>query len=124
MLDLSTAETTRCNSCLQVFDCGEQSQQEATALPFRQPRTRDESEPGMKPLEELLASEMGKLSVHERSKALDDVHCVGDELHENLQIIEESLAKFEQNIQEAKNPIYEQAVMQNRAYVEEPGFRF
>jgi len=77
----------------------------------------------MKQTEEFLASEMNKLSVQERSEALDDVHCVGEELKETNEMIEESLMKFEEDIQQANDPIYEMACQQNRAYVENRAFR-
>mmetsp|Transcript_24913 Transcript_24913/g.61281 ORF Transcript_24913/g.61281 Transcript_24913/m.61281 type:complete len:166 (-) Transcript_24913:825-1322(-) len=77
----------------------------------------------MEPIEGFLASEMNKLSVQERSNALDDVHCVGDELEETPEMIEEALAEFDEVLQREMNSIYKMAVKQNREYVEDPEFR-
>ncbi|CAJ1936696.1 unnamed protein product [Cylindrotheca closterium] len=79
--------------------------------------------PAMKETEELLASEMSQLSVQERSKAMDDLHCVGVELQETTEMIQKSLAEFEEAVQKERNPIYKMAINQNRAYEEDPTFR-
>ena len=73
------------------FSTGEQSSIDGGALPaaFNQPKTRDErSKVEMKPIEDFHASEMNNISIQERSKALDDVHCVGDELDETPEMIQ------------------------------------
>ena len=48
----------------------------------------------MKETEEFLAAELKKLSVQERAKALDDVHCVGEELQQTPEMLQQSLAEF------------------------------
>ena len=63
-------------SCFQNCD----SDQSSAEAPSVHNQLNDHSE--MKETEDLLASEMNKLSVQERSKALDDLHCVGEELKE------------------------------------------
>ena len=79
----------------------------------------------MKDAEDFLASEMSKLSLQELSKAMDDVHCVGEELQETPEMIQNSLADFDRLIQmESKQTfIYRYATNQNRKYVEDPAFR-
>lgn len=74
-------------------------------------------------IEDILASGMNKLSVQERAEAFDDVHCVGEELKESPEIIQQTLEEFERAVQAECNPTYEMAVDQNRAYVEDPTFR-
>ncbi|CAJ1937924.1 unnamed protein product [Cylindrotheca closterium] len=77
----------------------------------------------MRQTEEFLASEFSKLTVEERSEALDDIHCVGDELEESPEIIERLLVDFEEAVQHEGNAIYDIAVNQNKAFVEDPSFR-
>ena len=80
----------------------------------------------MKETEELLAAELNKLSVEERSKALDDVHCVGQDLKETPELVEQSLKEFDTILMQttSSNRIYyDLALQQNRAYVEDPAFR-
>mmetsp|Transcript_4017 Transcript_4017/g.9277 ORF Transcript_4017/g.9277 Transcript_4017/m.9277 type:complete len:495 (-) Transcript_4017:264-1748(-) len=79
--------------------------------------------PEMKQTEDFLASEMNKLSVQERANALDDVHCVGEELKETPEMIEKGLAEFQKAVEEARNPVYEMACQQNRSYMEDPTLR-
>lgn len=82
--------------------------------------------PEMKETEGLLVSEMSKLSVQEiRAVAYNDVHCVGEELKETPEMVQKSLADFEQTLRnkEHQPPIYALAVNQDRAYVEDPSFR-
>mmetsp|Transcript_1716 Transcript_1716/g.3728 ORF Transcript_1716/g.3728 Transcript_1716/m.3728 type:complete len:510 (-) Transcript_1716:43-1572(-) len=81
------------------------------------------NEPEMKQTTALLASEMSRLTVQERADAFDDVHCVGEELEETPEMIQKSLADFEDAVQKERNPFYEMAMNQNRAYVEDPIFR-
>lgn len=77
----------------------------------------------MKQTEDLLASELNKLSVQERAKAFADVHCVGEELQETPEMITKSLAEFEELVQRDRNSVYEMAMTQNGAYVRDPTFR-
>jgi hypothetical protein len=77
----------------------------------------------MKQTEDLLASQLSKLSVQERAKAFDDVHCVGEELQETPEMIEKSLAEFEKAVQKQRNDVYDMAWNQNRAYLEDTSFR-
>ncbi|CAJ1937748.1 unnamed protein product [Cylindrotheca closterium] len=73
--------------------------------------------------EEMLASEMNRLTVQERAEALDDIHCVGEELKETPEMIQQSLREFELAVQNEKNLIYQMAASQNQSYVEDPSFR-
>lgn len=77
----------------------------------------------MKETDDFLAAEVKKLSLEQRARALDDVHCVGEELQETPELIEQLLTHFEHGIQATPNPTYELAVSQNRSYVEDPSFR-
>jgi len=89
----------------------------------RQRQLLDHSE--MQETEDLLASEMNKLSVQERSSALDDIHCVGEHQEETPEIIEQSLREFDHYVKTiaAANRIYCVALKQNRSYVEDQLFR-
>lgn len=77
----------------------------------------------MKQTDHFLASEMNKLSVEERSNALNDLHCVGEELKETPEMVEQALVEFEQVVQEEKTNVYEMAIQQNQSFVQEPSFR-
>ena len=77
----------------------------------------------MKQMEDFLASEFNRLSVEEQTKALNDIYGVGEELKENLDLVQRALAEFEKQLQMGKFPIYEAAVSLNRAYVEDASFR-
>mmetsp|Transcript_35768 Transcript_35768/g.86530 ORF Transcript_35768/g.86530 Transcript_35768/m.86530 type:complete len:483 (+) Transcript_35768:75-1523(+) len=77
----------------------------------------------MKDTEDLLASELDKLSMKERSEAYDDVHCVGEELKETPGMIQKSLLEFDEAVRQERNAFYELALNQNRAFVEDPSFR-
>ncbi|CAJ1969898.1 unnamed protein product [Cylindrotheca closterium] len=77
----------------------------------------------MKQTEDLLASEMNRLSMQERANAFADVHCVGEDIQETPEMVQRSLEEFENTVQKERNPVYEMAVNQNRAYVEDPKFR-
>lgn len=125
MLDAKSpfADPARSNSCLPFFNFGDQSKGGAVAAASNRSKPNYTSELGMKSLEDYLASEMNKLSVQERGKALDDLHCVGEELHETPEIIENLLQDFEHELQQEHNSVYEMAVNQNRSYVEDPAFR-
>eukprot|EP00526_Cylindrotheca_closterium_P020272 CAMPEP_0113635796 /NCGR_PEP_ID=MMETSP0017_2-20120614/18663_1 /TAXON_ID=2856 /ORGANISM="Cylindrotheca closterium" /LENGTH=129 /DNA_ID=CAMNT_0000546599 /DNA_START=193 /DNA_END=579 /DNA_ORIENTATION=- /assembly_acc=CAM_ASM_000147 len=111
-------------ACFQNCLCFDE-EQDASSIPVpslnvhSDTRTRRE----MKSTEDYLASEMNKLSVRERSKALDELHCVGEDLKETPEMIETSLAEFDQILQERNEPIYNLAASQNRSYVEDPAFR-
>ena len=83
----------------------------------------DDTRQEMKNTEDFLASELSKLSVQERSKALDDLHCVGDDLEDTPEMIENLLLEMDQVLQHKNAPIYNIAASQNRAYVEDPNFR-
>ncbi|CAJ1955761.1 unnamed protein product [Cylindrotheca closterium] len=77
----------------------------------------------IKPTEEMLASELNKLSLQERAEAFDDIHCVGEELKETPAMIQKSLADFEETVKKERNIFYEIAMTQNRAYVEDHSIR-
>lgn len=77
----------------------------------------------MKQTEDLIAAEMWNLSQQERSDAIDDIHCVGEDFKESAQMVQQALADFERVVQKEFNPFYDMAVKQNRAYVEDPKFR-
>lgn len=77
----------------------------------------------LKETEEFLAQEMNKLSVQERSEALHDVHCVGEELQEDPTMVQEALVEFDRMLVSKGNFMYQKAVSQNRAYVEDVSFR-
>lgn len=77
----------------------------------------------MKPTEDFLSSEMSKLSLQERSKAMDDLHCVGEELEESPEMIQQKLKEFDEVVQQGNYPKYSQAAKQNRAFVEDSSFR-
>ncbi|CAJ1937922.1 unnamed protein product [Cylindrotheca closterium] len=77
----------------------------------------------MRQTEQLLASEFNKLSVEERSEALDDIHCVGEELQENSDSIGRLLVEFEAFVEQERNAFYDMAVKKNRAYVEDASFQ-
>ncbi|CAJ1926366.1 unnamed protein product [Cylindrotheca closterium] len=94
----------------------------------------------MKPLEDFVASEFCKLSVEEQTKALSDLYCQSAaadkkqedtnlsnssscDLNENPVMIQDSLRRFELQIQQGNFPIYDIALVQNRSYVQDPTFR-
>lgn len=85
--------------------------------------TELESTGEIKELESLLASELQTLSLQERLKALDDVHCVGEELKENEEMVHRSLRAFEEALRDQKTDIYDIAVAQNREFIECKEFR-
>lgn len=115
------------SSCLPVIcnDGGDQAQGTAEALVVTGNNTNQYSDPNdaIKETEDFLAAEMNKLSVQERQKALDDVHCVGEELQETPEMVEKLLADFDDVVQATPNPTYQMAFNQNRSYVEDPSFR-
>jgi len=77
----------------------------------------------MKQTEEFLSAEASKLTTEERAKALDDLHCVGEEPTESFENVGKMLEQFENFVKLMQSPIYSRAVRQNRAYVEDPYFR-
>jgi hypothetical protein len=105
------------------FGCIDRSKDYVHSTRSEYHRTKDFQKREMKGTEDFLAAEMNTLSIQERSKALDDVHCVGEELQEDEGIIQRSLAAFDEEVKAERNPIYELAASQNRAYVEDPAFR-
>ncbi|CAJ1970012.1 unnamed protein product [Cylindrotheca closterium] len=90
---------------------------------FQHQQQQDTRRKEMKSTEALLSSAINELSMQERSKAMDDLHCVGDEIRETPEMIQKSLAEFDQGVHDGNFPIYNQAASQNRAYVEQPSFR-
>mmetsp|Transcript_40308 Transcript_40308/g.97339 ORF Transcript_40308/g.97339 Transcript_40308/m.97339 type:complete len:520 (+) Transcript_40308:97-1656(+) len=79
--------------------------------------------PETKQTEDFLTSEFNQLSEEEQTKALNDLYCVGEELSENPNLIEKSLAEFEQQLRNGNFPIIQTALKQNRSYVEDASFR-
>lgn len=79
----------------------------------------------LKDTEEFLAEEMNKLSFHERNKAHEDVHCVGEELKEDPNLVEQSQLEFQQELDviRPKTPIYQTAEEIDADYVNDPKFR-
>ncbi|CAJ1943655.1 unnamed protein product [Cylindrotheca closterium] len=77
----------------------------------------------MNETEQILVSALNSLTVQERTEALHDIHCVGKELRETTEIVKKNLAEFDQAVRRERNPVYEMAVDQNRAYVENRSFR-
>eukprot|EP00980_Cylindrotheca_fusiformis_P012521 scaffold3074_cov108-Cylindrotheca_fusiformis.AAC.8 len=89
---------------------------ERTSLPSRNqscPRRRLRQE-GMKQTESFLAAEMSQLSVQEMSKALDDVHCVGEAIVETPELIQRALSTFGEEARAQSNSVYDIALQQNR----------
>ena len=77
----------------------------------------------MKETEDVLAKELSKLTFQERTKVMDDLHCVGDDLKETPEMIERSLEMFDEALHNEKDSFYDMAASQNRAYVEDNSFR-
>eukprot|EP00980_Cylindrotheca_fusiformis_P014755 scaffold4024_cov85-Cylindrotheca_fusiformis.AAC.2 len=99
-----------------------------TSLPCSQYKLHFASSPQlhhreMKKTEALLAAEMNKLSVEEMSKALDDVHCVGETVVETPEMVRHALVTFGEEATVQATSIYEIALQQNRKYVEGEAFR-
>lgn len=104
-----------------------QKEREPRAPPF-QPLARrtqhdDDSRNELKPTTDLLAAGMSKLSIQEMSKALDDVHCVGEEVTEDIEMVRQLLVDFDDHVNVSRNPMYEIAAKQNRVFVEDEVFR-
>eukprot|EP00980_Cylindrotheca_fusiformis_P019307 scaffold6632_cov102-Cylindrotheca_fusiformis.AAC.2 len=77
----------------------------------------------MRQTDALLAGEMRKLTVEEMSRALDDVHCVGEAIVETPEFIQRALVAFGEEARAQSNSIYKIALQQNRTYVEGEAFR-
>mmetsp|Transcript_31404 Transcript_31404/g.75726 ORF Transcript_31404/g.75726 Transcript_31404/m.75726 type:complete len:528 (+) Transcript_31404:81-1664(+) len=121
-MDLSqpTPRTISILSCRGCNDSPNSSDGESSFTKRNQDERQQEM---MKPTEDLLSSELNKLSLQERSKALEDLHCVGEELEETPDMILQSLEEFDQVVKAGIYPMYNQAISQNRAYVEDSSFR-
>lgn len=78
-----------------------------------------------KETEEFIAAEMNNLSVQERNKALEDIHCVGKELEEDPNLVEQGLQEFQQlvDVLRPTSPSYQAAEAINADYVNDRGFR-
>ncbi|CAJ1969770.1 unnamed protein product [Cylindrotheca closterium] len=92
-------------------------------MPVHRRRKNNLVWPEMKQTEEFLAAECNKVTMEERAQALDDIHCVGRALEEVPETRARLLNEFDILVQYERNPIYEIAINQNRAYVEDPSFR-
>ena len=88
-------------SCLPEvnFSCFDRLGQGSLSL-FRKNQSDDE----MKETEDVLASELSKLTMKERTEAMDDLHCVGNDLEETPEMIEQSLEMFDKLVQDEKDP--------------------
>ena len=89
----------------------------------RQQRPHGAEENRLKETEALLVSGLNQMSIQEQSEALEDVHCVRQDLQETPDMIQQSLAEFDQLVRATENVIYEKAVHKNRSYVEDSAFR-
>eukprot|EP00980_Cylindrotheca_fusiformis_P030013 scaffold24188_cov98-Cylindrotheca_fusiformis.AAC.1 len=118
---ISRTATSGCCDCLHDDPRQTAPPRIQSCLQFA-PRPRHHHEE-LKQTEALLAGEMSKLSVEEMSKALDDVHCVGQTIIETPELIQRALFEFgEEALAQSKN-IYKIALQQNRKYVEGEAFR-
>lgn len=73
--------------------------------------------------EAFIASEMNNLSFQERNKALEDVHCVGEDETENPEMIRRALAALQVEIERLADPTYMRVFAANRQYVEDVNLR-
>jgi hypothetical protein len=113
-----------CLECCDSLNGSNYASHNPNAIPNRPRQNTNDFDKGeMKGTEDFLAAEMKKLSIQEISKALDDVHCVGDGLRENPEMVVRSLLAFTEEVKAERTPIYELAASQNRAYVEDETFR-
>lgn len=78
-----------------------------------------------KETEDFLAEEMNKLSFQERNKALEDMHCVGEGLQEDPQVVELQLQAFQNEVEVLRpnTPVYQYAEEIDADYVNDRGFR-
>ncbi|CAJ1956527.1 unnamed protein product [Cylindrotheca closterium] len=109
---------TENRSIFSCFGCGEEPKHHVVTT-----SARPSSHETTPEIEEFLASQMSKLSVEERDEATHDIHCVGEDILETPEMVETSLAEFDNAIKREKNETYEIAMAQNRAYVEDASFR-
>eukprot|EP00980_Cylindrotheca_fusiformis_P001236 scaffold331_cov117-Cylindrotheca_fusiformis.AAC.14 len=108
------------SSCLcACLDGGDEQKTQRITLDRQPPSLQDE----MKETEAFLAAEMNKLSMQEISKALDDVHCVGEELEEDPDSVSRALFTMDQMVRAEKDYFYELAASQDRSFVENRSFR-
>jgi len=122
MAYIQPSEEKRCIFSLEGCYLKDEDTRKPAALPnFR--ATDHQTPQGMKPTQDFLSSELNKLSVQERSKAMEDLHCVGEELKENDVIVQKSLMEFQRVLEEGDYAMYDKAVCLNRDYVENPLFR-
>lgn len=77
----------------------------------------------MKETEDMLASELNKLTIQERTQAQEDLHCVGTDLEETPEMIEQSLAEFDQVLRQQHDPTFQMVTKNHGAYVENSSFR-
>lgn len=79
----------------------------------------------LKETEDFLAAEMNKLSFQERNKALEDVHCVGQELNEDPGLVALQLQAFQKEVDvlRPKTRVYQSAEKINAEYVTNRSFR-
>ncbi|CAJ1964106.1 unnamed protein product [Cylindrotheca closterium] len=117
----SSSPSSRLSSCNLLGRPKPTSQ--SSTLPITTCRhTRQE----MKEAEDILASELTKLSLQERTEALHDIHCVGQDLKETPELVQELLAQFDQTVkqQQQHEQTYEMIEKSHqRAYIEDPSFR-
>ena len=76
----------------------------------------------------MLSSELNKLSFQERTEALDDLHCVGNDLEESPELVQELLAEFDRTVQQKQqqqqhDPTYQEIAERHKAYIEDRSFR-
>src|SRR6056300_1048943 len=102
----NTIKKGACLPCMTQY--GQPQQNTSSIYTQALPKNSLDTDNGMKQTEDLLASEMSKLSVQQRSKALDDVHCVGEALKETPEMVQKSLASFDLAVgkQHKNYPIY------------------
>jgi len=105
-------------SCLPDFNClGGRSDHDAS-LPNISMQNQIMTE-----TDAFLASELSKLTIQERNRAMEDLHCVGEDLEETPEMIAQSMATFDEVLQQQHDSVYDMAARQNRAYVEDDSFR-
>lgn len=112
------ADNGNCNSCLPFRTCIPGPSADATSGSLLG------ISPEMRGAEQIIAAELNGLSIEERVNALDDIHCVGNEIEETPEMIQKALEQFEEEIQKAKHPMYEMATESNReSYLTDPVYR-
>lgn len=78
---------------------------------------------GVDETESVLAKTLNSMSLQERSQVLEDVHGVSKPIDETPAFLSKSLAALDEAIALEKTPLYENALMQNRKYLEDNAFR-